>query len=274
MTRIALTVAAAAALAIPTFASAARGTSNTSVFDVTGPTGTAKVNNGRFANDILFDDLESLTPGPLAGQTSIAGVTYGSFDATVTAGPDQEILQTNTFADDFFFDEFDADYSAVVTPAASDGFILSFDYALSDFATTRLFRPTSVGGTFFTVAGDQDGDGDLDVLQSDGAGAAFFVDTGVAMPLAANFGIQVDGSALTILLDEAPVYTGLILGANDATIATPELSTGILFSSGNNVAGLGSTIIIDNLSLSTVPEPTSLAVLGLAGMGMLRRRRA
>ena len=275
MTRTALTLAAAAAFAVPALASADRGTSSTSAFAVASPAGTTFSSPSRFADDILFDDLESLTPGPLnPGRTSADGVLYTSFDGDVTAGPDQDILQTNTFADDFGFSEIDADYSTTIAPQADNGFIVAFDYELSDFATTRLFRPTSQELTFFSVAGDVDNDGDLDVLEGNGAGGAAFFDTGVSLPLAANLAFQVEDTALTILIDEVPVYTGIILGGNDAGITTPETSTGVDFFSGNNAAGFGSTLAIDNLSVSTVPEPTSLAVLGLAGMGMLRRRRA
>ncbi|MEL7239525.1 MAG: PEP-CTERM sorting domain-containing protein, partial [Planctomycetota bacterium] len=152
------------------------------------------------------------------------------------------------------------------------------DYELSDLNTLRLFQYTSVSGTFFTTLGDADDNGTLDVLQGDGlpddgAPGAEFIDTGVAMPLAANLGIAVDGDNLSVLVDGVSIFDGLILGADDGDLDAGDASTGILFPSGNDADGLGSTITIDNLSLSTIPEPASLGLLGMAGLALVRRRR-
>ena len=270
-----LSAAAALALAAGSaFANEGRVGSG-SAFDLVGPTGT--VNLDRFANDILFDDLEDLTPQDDFGTVvSDAGVTYASFDGDIVSdGGDIELFQENTFADDFFFDEVSADYSLTVTPAASNGFIVSVDYDLSDLDTDRFYRYTSAGGTFFSVIGDSDGDGDFDVLETEN-GAGVFRDTGVAIPLSGNIALQVEGGTQTVLLNEMPIFTGSVIGAddpNDAIIA-PEFSTGILFSSGNNAGGLGSTQMLDNLAISTIPEPATAGLLAAAGLGLLRRRRA
>jgi hypothetical protein len=34
------------------------------------------------------------------------------------------------------------------------------------------------------------------------------------------------------------------------------------------------SVLIDDVTLSTVPEPTSLALLGLGGLAFMRRRRS
>ena len=220
----------------------------------------------------LFDDLESLMLGPLNGQLSAPGVEYFAFELTTTVETDstnQFIRQENTFADDLFVDEIEAYWDGVVTPAADDGFTITHDYELSDLNTDRFYRWTSVVGTFFAVVGDPDGNGTFDVLEGDGMGDASFFDTGVQIPLAANLGISVADEALTVVLNGSAIYSGQILGANDAGIDTPELSTGILFPSANNADGFGSLQLVDNISI--VPEPSSL-LLVLAGLGVLRRR--
>jgi len=273
MTRTTL-LAAAALVAAPSFALANPRSVATSPTAFAGKaTAVSQVSPAFFSGDILADDLNDLTVGPVDGQTSAAGVTYTSFDAEVIdqGGGDLAIEQVNTFADDFFFNEVEADWSATVTPAADDGFILSFDYELSDFNTLRQFRPLSAEGTFF--ASLQISSAGLDVLVGDGMGGASFVNVG-SVPLAANLAVEVLDNDLTVLVDDVPVFTGLILGANDPGIDTGELSTGIAFPSGNDSTGAGSTLVVDNLFISVIPEPTTLALAGFAGLGMLRRRRA
>ena len=97
-----------------------------------------------------------------------------------------------------------------------------------------------------------------------------------------------DPTQVTQLLDtvDFTVSTGATITVDDWSTATfaVDLGTGyeqlaIRFTATDGGAGQSNsdTIAVDNVALtavSAVPEPTSMAVLGLAGLGFLRRRRA
>lgn len=56
--------------------------------------------------------------------------------------------------------------------------------------------------------------------------------------------------------------------------AGPDVSGGVTLQLGaTNGPGTPTQMFYDNVSVSIVPEPVSLSVLGLAGMGLMRRRR-
>ncbi len=68
--------------------------------------------------------------------------------------------------------------------------------------------------------------------------------------------------------------TGLLTNANFNNIATtftPSDSHTFIIS--GRVGGANETVLIDNLSITTVPETSGVTLLGAAGMGLLLRRR-
>ena len=66
-----------------------------------------------------------------------------------------------------------------------------------------------------------------------------------------------------------------IVGPQDVLIPDGAVAAFVEFSqaSGPLLDGPAGSVLIDDITLSTVPEPSSLALLGLGGLAMLRRRR-
>lgn len=68
--------------------------------------------------------------------------------------------------------------------------------------------------------------------------------------------------------------TGLLTNAAFSNVPTTfSADDAHLFGLSARVGGANETVLIDNLSITTVPEPTGTALMGLAGLGFLLRRR-
>ncbi len=68
--------------------------------------------------------------------------------------------------------------------------------------------------------------------------------------------------------------TGLLTNAAFANVATTfSADDAHLFGLSARVGGANETVLIDNLSITTVPEPTGTALFGLASLSFLLRRR-
>lgn len=68
--------------------------------------------------------------------------------------------------------------------------------------------------------------------------------------------------------------TGLLTNANFTNVATTFTpSNNHTFIISGRVGGANQTVLIDNLSITTVPETSGVALLGAAGLGLLLRRR-
>lgn len=81
-----------------------------------------------------------------------------------------------------------------------------------------------------------------------------------------NLGFDLSGAAVGETLS----------GSLNLDLSAPELEGQILqFGLRNSFAdGQNPAVIVDNLALSVVPEPGSLALLGIGGLALIRRRRA
>ena len=69
--------------------------------------------------------------------------------------------------------------------------------------------------------------------------------------------------------------TGLLTNANFVNVPTGAFTgdDNFLFGLSGRVGGANETKLIDNLWIHTVPEPSSVAFIGLAGLGLILRRR-
>ena len=228
-----------------------------------------------------YDNLEwaaGMLGSPVDGTVNPDGGAWGSFDATFEPGTTGvAVNQVNTFADDFFFTE-------VLTQIpggfnAADTFVMSTDIGLSSLNTARFMTPTSLENTFFTRVGDSDGGGTFDVLQIDpasmgtGTPAGIFIDTGVPIPTLTQFtlSIAVNGTSLEVLLNGSSIFSGSVLGSPLDGLPYAENLTGSQYESGNDSTGFGDIAQYDNVSV-VVPAPASLALLGLGGLAIRRRR--
>jgi hypothetical protein len=67
---------------------------------------------------------------------------------------------------------------------------------------------------------------------------------------------------------------GLLTDANFSNVATTfAADDSHLFGFSGRVGGANQTVLIDNLVITTIPEPSGLALLGLSAFGFLLRRR-
>ena len=68
--------------------------------------------------------------------------------------------------------------------------------------------------------------------------------------------------------------TGLVTNANFNNLPTSfAASEDLLFGLSARIGGANQTLLIDDLAITTIPEPSGAALVGLAGIGMLLRRR-
>ena len=222
-----------------------------------------------------FDSSEGFTAGVADGQNG-----YDAYVASTT----QPVIETaNPFSGDQHLrisdDPAIADgtstgvFSPLDTPAAVLGSTLSIEVYIDDAvgADYNIIGQSPSQG-FLTYQVNFNFQGNIRVVDDIGAGLAF-IDTGVAYQQQsyANLTIDFDPVAGTIeyFYDGSSIYVGgLVAGTN---------VEGLVINSDNWQGTSGSSPAFadfDDLSLvQDIPEPGSLALLGLGGLAILRRRR-
>ena len=207
----------------------------------------------------LCDELDALAVGPLNDQIGASGLDFGavaSVNVVDAGGGDLETSDINVAGDDTFILQIFVDVvPAGIAPRADDGLTVSFDYSLSDLNTDRFYAPQAANeGIIFTRLGDPDGDGDWDVLETDGMGGGVFFDTGVAIALDGNIEFVINDLAMDVNVNGTMIYTGGIIGSNGDIGLTPgETLTSIVTQTVNNADGLGSEENLDNFAINTSP---------------------
>lgn len=97
-----------------------------------------------------------------------------------------------------------------------------------------------------------------------------------------NGSILADGTSVSgrVVMSWDPVNgasystSGLLTNAAFSNVATTfAASDALLFGLSARVGGANQTTLVDNLVITTVPEPSGVALFGLAGLGLLLRRR-
>ncbi len=274
-------IIAAAALAVPAIASAdarvdASFFSNTSTFSGFQSSYDRAQSVGRgadFFGSVLSEDFED--PAYAGNNTPVNGWD-GSFDSLFSFGPGIDGTSLIYEGDGFAVPD------VAFSPVAAAPITGSFDFQVS-FNNLNSLTQLETANTLASADGVSFGlintrvffetDGTVDIFDADGLGGVVLVEEIATYVPGTVYDLSIvvpgDGS-FEFLIDGVSLYTGTdIAAAVDITGAASGIDA---FAAVNDNNFTGDGYILDNFN--PIPEPTSLALLGMGGLAALRRRRA
>jgi hypothetical protein len=164
-------------------------------------------------------------------------------------------------------------------PTANSTFATTTDSASGQFAG-RITNPDTAAGAVVKQANIGIGEvsaGETLDISFDAKGT--FVDGGVAF---AEFFSELSGGGTSsnVILGGGPLFTATETAYqtfNFQVVTGADVSGGVTLQFVATTGGAPNSfadLFIDNVSVSTIPEPTSAALLGLGGLALMARRRA
>lgn len=232
--------------------------------------------NQAFAASFFTDSFDT-DPTATGGNLVLTSSVSGASGANLTGG--NVSLSGGGDGNRFYYGTVDTDYSTVsfiatidVQNNANNGAFFGLGPGVTEGNTGATFGEPSTGPAVYAIGGSSDFVGIF------GSGST----SGIAQSFNQNTG---SGGKITDLTDNAGTLTTLTL-TYDATAQTATFTSSIgtapvvVDTSGRGFDGTnsriffgGSDAVFDNLSITPVPEPSSVLLLSLGALGLIRRKR-